>query len=55
MILPICTYNCELWVATFFPYKFSARDFLAEKQHKIHIDKLQGSFLKHTLGVHANI
>ena len=37
----------------FFPYKFSARDFLAEKQLKNPIDKLQGSFLKRILGVHA--
>ena len=37
----------------FFPYKFSAGDFLAEKQLKNPIDKLKGSFLKHILGVHA--
>ena len=37
----------------FFPYKFSARDFLAEKQLKNPIDKLQGSFLKRILGVHV--
>ena len=53
MILPICTYNCEVWGASFFPYKFSARDFLAEKQLKNPIDKLQGSFLKRILGVHT--
>ena len=53
MILPICTYNCEVWGASFFPYKFSATDFLAEKQLKNPIDKLQGSYLKHILGVHA--
>ena len=38
MILPICTYNCEVWGASFFPYKFSARDFLAEKQLKNSIE-----------------
>ena len=53
MILPICTYNCEVWGVSFFPYKFSTRDFLAEKQLKNPIDKLQGSFLKRTLGVNT--
>ena len=54
LILPICTYNCEVWAASFFPYKFSARDFLVEKQLKNPIDKLQGSYLKHNLGIHAS-
>ena len=31
MILPICTYNCEVWGASYFPYKFSARDLSAKK------------------------
>ena len=53
MILSICTYNCEVWCASFFPHKFSARDFLGEEQLKNSIDKLQGSFLKRILGVHA--
>ena len=54
MILPIHTYNCEVWGASFFPYEFSARDFLAEKQLKNLIDKLlQGLFLKR-IGVHAH-
>ena len=53
MILPICTYNCEVWGVFFPPYKFSARDYLAEKQLKNSIDKLQGLYLKHTLGVRA--
>ena len=35
MILPICTYNREVWGASFFPYNFSAGDLLAEKQLKI--------------------
>ena len=43
MILPICTYNCEVWGESFFPYKFPARDFLEEKQLKNPIDKLKGS------------
>ena len=42
MILSIGTYNCEVWGASFFPYKFSARDLLAEKQLKNPMDKLQG-------------
>ena len=53
MILPICTYNCEVWGASFFSSKFSPSDFLSEKQCKNPIDKLQGSFLKHIFGVHS--
>ena len=53
MILPISTYNCEVWGASFFPYKFSTGDFLGEKQLKNPIYKLQGSYLKDILGVHA--
>ena len=53
MILPICTYNCEVWGASFFNSKLSPSDFLSEKQCKNPIDKLQGSFLRHILGVHS--
>ena len=53
MILPICTYNCEVWGASFFSSKSSSSNFLSEKQCKNPIDKLQGSFLKHILGVHS--
>ena len=43
MILPICTYNCEVWVASFFSFiKSSPSDFLPEKQCKNPTDKLQG-------------
>ena len=52
-ILPICTYNCEVWGASFFSSKSSSSNFLSEKQCKNPIDKLQGSFLKHILGVHS--
>ena len=54
MILPICTYDCEVWRVSFSPYKFSATDFLAEKQLKNPIEKLQGSYLKYNLGVHVH-
>ena len=53
MILPICTYNCEVWGASFFSSKSLPSNFLSEKQCKNPIDKLQGSFLKHILGVHS--
>ena len=53
MILPICTYNCEVWGAIFFNSKSSPSNFLSEKQCKNPIDKLQRSFLKHILGVHS--
>ena len=53
IILPICAYNCEVWGASFFSSKPLPSDFLSEKQCKNSIDKLQGSFLKHVLGVHS--
>ena len=53
MILPICTYNCEVWGASFFSSKSLPSGFLPEKQCKNPIDKLQGSFLNHILGVHS--
>ena len=37
----------------FFVYKFLAKDFLAEKQLKNPIDKLQGSLLKGIFSIHA--
>ena len=55
MILPICTYNCEVWGASFFPDKLSTREFLSEKHVRNPIDKLQCSFLKHILGVHSRV
>ena len=51
IILPICTYNCEVWGAFLFTMKFSQCDFLSEKQCKNPIDKLHVNFLKHILGV----
>ena len=53
MILPICTFNCEVWGASFFSSKSSSINFLSEKQCKNPIDKLQGSFLKLIFGVHS--
>ena len=51
MILPICTYICEVWGASLFTMKFSPCDFLSEKQCKSPIDNLHLKFLKHILGV----
>ena len=48
IILPIYTYNCEVWGASLFTMKFSPCDFLSEKQCKNPIDKLHLKFLKHT-------
>ena len=31
MVLPICTYNCENWGASFYSSKSSPSDFLSEK------------------------
>ena len=53
MILPISTYNSEVWGASIFSFKSLLSDFLSEKQCKNPIDKLQGSFLKHILGLHS--
>ena len=53
IILPICTYNCEVWGASFFSSKSSPSNFFSEKQCKNPTDKLQGPFLKHILGVHS--
>ena len=51
IILPICTYNCEVWGASLFTMKFSPCDFLSEKQCKNPIAKLRLKFLKRILGV----
>ena len=51
IILPICTYNCEVWGASLFTMKFSPCDFLSGKQCKNPVDKLPLKFLKHILGV----
>ena len=32
MILPICTYNCEVWRSTFCTRKFAPSDFLSEQK-----------------------
>ena len=44
MILPICTYNCEIWGASFFSSNSSLSNFLSEKQRKNLIDKLKDHF-----------
>ena len=51
IILPIYTYNCEVWGASLFTMKFSPCDFLSEKQCKNPIDKLHLKFLKRIRGV----
>ena len=51
IILPICTYNCEVWGASLFTMKFSPCAFLSGKQCKNPADKLHLKFLKHILGV----
>ena len=53
MILPICTYNCEVWRSTFFTRKFVHSDFLSERQLKNAIDKLHCVFIKQILGVNS--
>ena len=44
MIVPICTYNREVWGASFFSSKSSLSNFLSEKQRKNLIDKLKDHF-----------
>ena len=53
MILLICTCNCEVWSASFFPKHFLPADFLSEKQCKISLEKLHRSFLIHILCVNS--
>ena len=51
MILPICTYNCEVWGTSLFTKKFTPSEFPSDKQCKNPIDLLHLKFLKHILGV----
>ena len=53
MILPISTYNCEVWGSTFFTRKFVSSDFLSERQLKNTVDKLHCVFIKQILGVNS--
>ena len=53
MILPICTYNCEVWGASFFPKHLSPADFLSEKQCKNPLDRLHCSFSIHIFCVYS--
>ena len=53
MILPICTYNCEVWGSTFFTRKFVPGDFLRERQLKNAVDKLHCVFIKQILDVNS--
>ena len=53
MILPTCTYDCEIWGASFFPKNFSPGDFLSEKQCKNPLDRPHCSFLKYILCVNS--
>ena len=54
MILPICTYICEVWENTFFTRKFLPSDFLSKKQLKNAVDKLHCVFIKQIFGVNSN-
>ena len=51
MILPISTYNYEVWRSTFFTRKFVPSDFLSKQQLKNAVDKLHCVFIKQILGV----
>ena len=53
VILPICTYNCEVWGNTFFTRKFVPSDFLNEQKLKNTVDKLHCIFIKHILHVNS--
>ena len=53
MILPTCTYDCEIWGASFFPKNFLPADFLSEKQCKNPLDRPHCSFLKYILCVNS--
>ena len=51
VIIPICTYNCEVWGSTFFTRKFVPSDFLSERQLKNTLDKIHCVFIKQVHGV----
>ena len=55
MVLPIPTYNCKVWGASFFQKHFSSADFLSGKQCKNPLDRLHRSFLKHIHCVNSRI
>ena len=55
VIIPICTYNCEVWGSTFFTRKFVPSDFLSERQLKNAVDKLHYVFNKQILGVNSKV
>ena len=51
MILPICTYNCEVWESTFFTKKYLPSDFLGGRQLQSAADKPHYVIVKQVLGV----
>ena len=53
IIVPICTYNCEVWGSAFFTKQSSCHSFLSENQQKNSVEKIQISLLKHLLGVNS--
>ena len=53
IIVPICTYNSEVWRSAFFTKQFSRHSFLFENQQKKPVEKIKISFLKHLLGVNS--
>ena len=56
MILPICTYNCEVWQSTFLNFltrKFVPSDFQGKRQLTNAVDKLDCVFIKQILGVNS--
>ena len=53
IIVPICTYNSEVWGSAFFTKQSSYHSFISENQQKNPVEKIQISFLKHLLGVNS--
>ena len=53
IIVPICSYNSEVWGSALFTKQFSRHSFLSENQQKNPVEKIQISFLKHLLGVNS--
>ena len=53
IIVPLGTYNSEVWGSAFFTKQSSRHSFLSENQQKNSVEKIQISLLKHLLDVNS--
>ena len=55
VVIPICTYNSEVWGSPLFTQKFAPTVFLFKKQLNNSLDILHCSFLKQILGINSMV